>query len=107
MTGYSTTGTWVIVSGPVLVGPYDGRSPAATDARLLRAAGADVRLQRLHSPADARRWAQRPAVDPTRARVPLMANEPTQEEPTEQAETEPAPDVEVKVEAPQPPDQDD
>lgn len=59
MTGRSSTGQWVVVSGPNVIGPFDGRSPATEFVRRMRRIAPQVRAEprRLHSEADARRWA--------------------------------------------------
>lgn len=54
MSGYSTTGTWAVQSGPTLVGPFDGATPALAFAREMRRVGKAARPVKLWSPVEAR-----------------------------------------------------
>lgn len=57
LSGRSSTGVWMVQSGQSFIGPFDGKSPAQQFRSEMMKKGVVVTLIRLHSPADARRWA--------------------------------------------------
>lgn len=54
---HNTTGQWCVDSGGVLVGPFDGKHPAAAFAARMRRQGVRCKVRLLHRPANALQWA--------------------------------------------------
>lgn len=59
MSGYSQTGTWIVLSGDRLIGPFDGRTPAHDFAKQLRREGFQAEPKRLWAPHQVREAVER------------------------------------------------
>lgn len=76
MSGYSSTGQWIVRSGGRSIGPMDGRTPALQLARELRRLGYVAELERLWSPGDvARALEARTRTSELRAQPPEEVDE--------------------------------